>query len=52
MFAVPDVDAAVERVKAHGGTFFKNYGGDTCSAGWCADPEGNPFGVHKRKASA
>ena len=52
MFAVPDVEAAVERVKAHGGTFYRNYGGEMCDSGWCADPDGNPFGVHKRKAKA
>jgi len=52
MFAVPDVGAAVERVKECGGTFFLNYGGDICDSGWCADPDGNPFGVHKRKAAA
>jgi predicted enzyme related to lactoylglutathione lyase len=52
MFAVPDVAAAVESVKAHGGTFYKNYGGEICDSGWCADPDGNPFGVHKRKARA
>jgi predicted enzyme related to lactoylglutathione lyase len=52
MFAVPDVDAAVERVKAHGGTFFRHYGGPFCDSGWCADPDGNPFGVHKRRPRA
>jgi predicted enzyme related to lactoylglutathione lyase len=52
MFAVPDVDAAIERVKAHGGAFFKKYGGEICDSGWCSDLDGNPFGVHKRKASA
>jgi predicted enzyme related to lactoylglutathione lyase len=52
MFAVPDVDAAVERVKANGGTFFTNFGGTICTSGWCADPDGNPFGVHRRFAAA
>jgi predicted enzyme related to lactoylglutathione lyase len=50
MFAVPDVDAAVDRVKALGGSFIANYGGEICDSGWCADPDGNPFGVHKRRS--
>lgn len=49
MFAVPDVDAATDRVKELGGTFYANFGGEICTSGWCADPDGNPFGVHKRK---
>ena len=48
MFAVPDVDAAVDRIKASGGTFFANFGGKICTSGWCADPDGNSFGVHHR----
>jgi len=52
MFAVPDVDAAVERIKANGGTFFANFGSEVCTSGWCADPDGNPFGVHKRKTAS
>ncbi len=51
IFAVPDVDAAVERIEAAGGTFFANFGGRICSSGWCADPDGNPFGVHRRFAN-
>jgi predicted enzyme related to lactoylglutathione lyase len=50
MFAVPDVDAAVARVTAHGGTFIEKFGGTVCDAGWCSDPDGNTFGVHKRYA--
>ncbi len=50
MFAVPDVALAVERVKANGGTYVMNYGGSICDSGWCLDPDGNPFGVHKRYA--
>ncbi len=48
MFAVPDADAAVARIKASGGTFFANFGGEICTTGWCADPDGNSFGVHQR----
>jgi predicted enzyme related to lactoylglutathione lyase len=48
MFAVSDIDEAVKRVREHGGTFFTNFGGKVCNSGWCADPDGNPFGVHKR----
>jgi len=49
MFGVPDAEAAIARVKELGGTFFANYGGDVCTSGWCADPDGNGFGVHQRK---
>jgi predicted enzyme related to lactoylglutathione lyase len=49
MFAVDDVDAAIERVKEMGGTFYANFGGEICTSGWCADPDGNPFGVHKKR---
>ena len=48
MFAVGDVDGAVERIKELGGTFFANFGGKICTSGWCADPDGNTFGVHRR----
>ncbi len=49
MFGVPDVDAAVARIVELGGTLYANYGGDSCTSGWCADPDGNAFGVHQRK---
>lgn len=49
MFAVPDAAAATQRIKDLGGTLYANYGGEHCTSGWCADPEGNPFGVHQRK---
>lgn len=49
MFGVPDAEAAIARIKELGGTLFANYGGDSCTSGWCADPDGNGFGVHQRK---
>jgi predicted enzyme related to lactoylglutathione lyase len=48
VFGVPDVNAAVERVKELGGALVRTYGGDICTSGWCTDPEGNAFGVHQR----
>jgi predicted enzyme related to lactoylglutathione lyase len=48
MFGVPNAEQAIERIKALGGTFFTSYGGNACTSGWCADPDGNPFGVHQR----
>jgi predicted enzyme related to lactoylglutathione lyase len=49
MFGVTDMDAAVVRVEQLGGKLLRRYGGDSCTAGWCVDSEGNPFGVHQRK---
>ncbi len=48
IFGVPDVEAAVERVKELGGALVRTYGVDVCTSGWCTDPEGNTFGVHQR----
>src|SRR3981081_934179 len=44
MFAVPDVEAALERVRAGGGTTLSgvmDY--PTCVTVWCNDTEGNNF---------
>jgi len=49
MFGVSDAEEAIARVQELGGTLIKRYGGDTCTSGWCTDPEGNAFGVHQRK---
>ncbi len=51
MFGVPDADAAIARVEALGGKLLARYGGEACTSGWCADTEGNPFGVHQRKTT-
>jgi predicted enzyme related to lactoylglutathione lyase len=50
MFGVTDAEAAIARVEQLGGKLLRRYGGETCASGWCSDPEGNPFGVHQRKA--
>jgi uncharacterized protein len=51
-FRVPDVDAAVERVKANGGRILSGPmevpGGDKVAT--AADPQGAAFGLHARKA--
>lgn len=49
MFGVTDAEAAIARVEQLGGKLLRRYGGDSCTSGWCADSEGNPFGVHQRK---
>jgi predicted enzyme related to lactoylglutathione lyase len=49
VFGVPDAEAAIAQVEALGGKLITRYGGEKCTSGWCADTEGNPFGVHQRK---
>lgn len=49
MFAVPDIEQGAQRVKDLGGTFFISFSGQVCTSAWCADPDGNRFGLHKRK---
>ncbi len=51
MFSVPDVEAALERVRAGGGTALSgtmDY--PTCVTVWCNDTEGNNFALHHLKA--
>jgi predicted enzyme related to lactoylglutathione lyase len=52
MFAVPDVEAAVEQLKAQGVTFEQD--GEitdipSCKMAFAEDPEGNSFILHQRK---
>ena len=50
MFAVPDVQAAVEAARAAGATVYVDtMEGPACQSAWCEDSEGNNFAVHKRK---
>jgi len=49
MFGVANAEAAMERVQALGGKVLGRFGGDVCTTGWCADIDGNTFGVHQRK---
>lgn len=49
MFAVPDVEAAIARAQELGATLLGKFGGEVCDSGWLQDPEGNCFGVHKRR---
>jgi predicted enzyme related to lactoylglutathione lyase len=51
MFAVPDVHAALERLRASGVTIYTEEVMDTavCHQAWCEDTEGNNLCVHKRK---
>jgi predicted enzyme related to lactoylglutathione lyase len=48
MFGVRDSEAAIARILELGGSLIARYGGGSCTSGWCADTEGNPFGVHQR----
>jgi predicted enzyme related to lactoylglutathione lyase len=51
MFAVPDVEAAVERVRAAGGTTLSGVlDFPTCATVWCTDTEGNNFALHHLKS--
>jgi uncharacterized protein len=50
MFSVPDVEAALERVRSGGGTTLSgvmDY--PTCVTVWCNDTEGNNFALHHLK---
>ena len=49
MFGVTDAEASIALVEQLGGKLLRRYGGESCTSGWCTDPEGNPFGVHQRK---
>lgn len=49
MFTVPDVEAAIARAQELGATLLGRFGGEVCDSGWLRDPEGNHFGVHKRR---
>jgi predicted enzyme related to lactoylglutathione lyase len=50
MFAVPDLDAASERVRAGGGAFFgPAFESPGCWTRWCMDTEGNNFALHRLK---
>lgn len=51
MFAVADVAAALKEAKALGARFEEEDVTDTpiCQMTWGHDPEGNSFGLHKRK---
>ncbi|MBV9720190.1 MAG: hypothetical protein JOZ77_12795 [Candidatus Eremiobacteraeota bacterium] len=49
VFGVANIDTAIARAEELGGKLLRRYGGEQCAAGWCMDPEGNPFGVHERK---
>lgn len=51
MFAVPDVDARAEVVRAHGGTVVLGpLDGPECRLAWCTDPDGNTFALHHLNA--
>lgn len=52
MFAVRDVDAAAEVVRARGGTVvFGPTDGPNCRLAWCTDPDGNTFALHHLESS-
>ncbi|MDH2909806.1 MAG: hypothetical protein HKL92_03735 [Candidatus Eremiobacteraeota bacterium] len=50
MFAVPDIEAALARVRAAGVTIYseiQDY--PPCRTAWCSDTEGNNFALHQRR---
>jgi predicted enzyme related to lactoylglutathione lyase len=50
MFAVSDLEAALERVRAGGGTTLSGMmETPVCWTSWCNDTEGNSFALHRRK---
>lgn len=48
-FAVPDVNAAVDRAVAAGATLNDNIDLPSCQMAWLQDTEGNSFCLHRRK---
>jgi predicted enzyme related to lactoylglutathione lyase len=52
MFAVADVEAGTERVRAAGGTTLSGVmDHPTCATVWCNDTEGNNFALHHLKST-
>jgi predicted enzyme related to lactoylglutathione lyase len=51
MFEVPDINAAVARLREAGVQFYTDGALESpvCHVAWCADPEGNNFALHQRK---
>ncbi|MEA2689547.1 MAG: hypothetical protein QOD51_2154 [Candidatus Eremiobacteraeota bacterium] len=50
MFAVPDLKAAAQRVRAGGGSFMSGaFETPVCWTQWCMDTEGNNFALHRLK---
>ncbi|HTA37954.1 MAG TPA: VOC family protein [Candidatus Acidoferrales bacterium] len=51
IFAVSDLDAAVQRLKDAGVKFYTDGAIESpvCRIAWCEDSEGNTFAIHKRK---
>ena len=50
MFAVPDIEAALARVRASGVTIYSEINDSpVCRMVWCADTEGNNFALHQRR---
>jgi predicted enzyme related to lactoylglutathione lyase len=52
MFAVPDVDAAADMVRQHGGKIVLSpMDSPVCRLAWCIDADGNTFALHRLKDS-
>lgn len=49
-FEVDDINAARERLKAHGIDVTDVYEFPPCFSAFASDPEGNKFAIHQRKA--
>jgi predicted enzyme related to lactoylglutathione lyase len=51
MFAVADIDAAVQRLREAGVRFYTDGALESpvCRVAWCEDSEGNNFAIHKLK---
>ena len=49
LFAVPDINAAVARVRASGATLPDPFETPVCFMTFGTDPDGNEFGLHQRK---
>jgi predicted enzyme related to lactoylglutathione lyase len=49
LFAVTDINAAVERFRAQGATLSDPFETTVCFMSFGKDPDGNEFGIHQRK---
>jgi predicted enzyme related to lactoylglutathione lyase len=51
LFAVGDINAAVEQFRANGATLGDPFDTPVCFMAFGTDPDGNDFGIHQRKKS-
>ena len=48
VFGTDDLARATERAREAGARIVERFDGPICRSVWCADPDGNEFGIHQR----